>query len=441
MTPRPDSRASWSTRPVRRAHGSCLRRGRWVALLGGIGGRLRTGKPTVETPSGQQLVFGRQVGGAHGVAANPPLGGQLLPVPPDPGRRSGSAESDMDGRICWSPDLWGLIEPAVRNEAALGSAIMGTVLLLRSNWWRHFYRAKTRRGSRRNIVQHDDPATSSNCVRSTEHDLFLGHLSGGETLEEAQAAKIDRAIGQLGSPAASACLRSVAAGRLARPWSVVTAAASPDRPCPKAARPCRGAARQGRPLRPRRDLLARYPTRRGCSTASSRSDVRGGGRGEFARVFEVVRERLARAAARRRKSSPSPMSVPRPIAVPPIHPRYIFPGGMLPSPSVLREQIARAGLSLASLQISAPATPRPCRNGTCASARLDGDRGAGLRWRFKRMWNITWPIARPDSAPAPSMSASIASKAALQPELGSGRVKPYPAGSAAPVTSSTAPET
>lgn len=63
MTLRDDREGFLVDAPVRRAHGSRLRRGLWAALLGGIGGRLQTGKLTVETPSGEQLVFGGKSAG------------------------------------------------------------------------------------------------------------------------------------------------------------------------------------------------------------------------------------------------------------------------------------------------------------------------------------------------------------------------------------------
>ena len=63
MTLRDDREGFLVDAPVRRAHGSRLRRGLWAVLLAGIGGRLQTGKLTVETPSGEQLVFGGKSAG------------------------------------------------------------------------------------------------------------------------------------------------------------------------------------------------------------------------------------------------------------------------------------------------------------------------------------------------------------------------------------------
>ncbi|MBK0328398.1 class I SAM-dependent methyltransferase [Rhodobacteraceae bacterium F11138] len=69
--------------------------------------------------------------------------------------------------------------------------------------------------------------------------------------------------------------------------------------------------------------------------------------------------------------------------------KYIFPGGMLPAPSVLREQIEKAGLNVArSLEFGSSYDLTLRRWHQTFNARWDRIAQLGFDDRFRRMWNF-----------------------------------------------------
>ena len=69
--------------------------------------------------------------------------------------------------------------------------------------------------------------------------------------------------------------------------------------------------------------------------------------------------------------------------------KYIFPGGMLPSPSVLRAQIERAGMTVArSMEFGESYSQTLRRWHESFNARWDEAAGQGFDDRFRRMWNF-----------------------------------------------------
>ncbi|MDH2325465.1 cyclopropane-fatty-acyl-phospholipid synthase [Cereibacter sp. SYSU M97828] len=69
--------------------------------------------------------------------------------------------------------------------------------------------------------------------------------------------------------------------------------------------------------------------------------------------------------------------------------KYIFPGGMLPSPSALRAEIARAGLVLTeSVEFGESYSQTLRRWHETFNARWDRIAGMGFDERFRRMWNF-----------------------------------------------------
>ena len=121
-------------------------------MLIGWFGRIETGRLTVLFPSGARQVFGRGVPYPQGqirihdlrLVTRMMLGGDL-----------GMAESYMDGD--WdSPDLTSLLSLGVANAEVLGDALTGIWIPKALNRLRHARRANTRSGSRRNIAAHYD---------------------------------------------------------------------------------------------------------------------------------------------------------------------------------------------------------------------------------------------------------------------------------------------
>jgi cyclopropane-fatty-acyl-phospholipid synthase len=69
--------------------------------------------------------------------------------------------------------------------------------------------------------------------------------------------------------------------------------------------------------------------------------------------------------------------------------KYIFPGGMLPSPRVLREEIAKAGLvDAGSIEFGESYSQTLRRWHDTFNARWDEVSAQGFDDRFRRMWNF-----------------------------------------------------
>ncbi|MBC7138349.1 MAG: class I SAM-dependent methyltransferase [Defluviimonas sp.] len=69
--------------------------------------------------------------------------------------------------------------------------------------------------------------------------------------------------------------------------------------------------------------------------------------------------------------------------------KHIFPGGMLPSPSVLRREVERAGLSVAGSFEFGPSYSQTLRRWhETFNARWDEVSRLGFDERFRRMWNL-----------------------------------------------------
>ncbi|MGB0905550.1 MAG: class I SAM-dependent methyltransferase, partial [Mangrovicoccus sp.] len=68
--------------------------------------------------------------------------------------------------------------------------------------------------------------------------------------------------------------------------------------------------------------------------------------------------------------------------------KYIFPGGMLPSPSVLRGEVEKAGLEVLRSMEFGPSYSQTLRRWHDSfSQNWDAVAGLGFDERFRRMWN------------------------------------------------------
>jgi len=68
--------------------------------------------------------------------------------------------------------------------------------------------------------------------------------------------------------------------------------------------------------------------------------------------------------------------------------KYIFPGGMLPSPSILKAEVERAGLSIRnSIEFGQSYSDTLRRWHATFNARWDEISAMGFDERFRRMWN------------------------------------------------------
>ena len=264
----------------------------------------------------------------------------------------GLAESYRDGD--WAtPDLMALLEFGIRNETSWGRVLDGSWPARCLGHLFRLQRANTRRGSRQNIAFHYD---ISNAFYAKWLDPGLIYSSalyatGGETLEEAQAAKIQRIIALLDLRGAASSVLEIGCG-----WgALATALASRH-----------GARVTGLTLSA--EQLAHARQRVLAEALGERVDLRlqdyRDVDGQYDRIvsiemleavgehywplyFETLRQRLR----------PGGSGVLQVITIADDYferyrhstdfvQRFIFPGGKLPSVSAMRTHAERAGLTL-----------------------------------------------------------------------------------------------
>jgi cyclopropane-fatty-acyl-phospholipid synthase len=306
----------------------------------------------------------------------------------------GLAESYRDGD--WSThDLAALLELGTRNAAAWDGdtfAAWPLRLLLRLG---HGWRANTRRGSRRNIAFHYDLGNDFYRLWLDADLVYSSGLyrEGTSSLEDAQAQKLARIVELLelpGVPSARVleigCGWGALACTLARHGAahVTGITLSAEQLAHARAR----ARREG--LEERVDLrLEDYRDGAGrFERIVSIEMIEAVGERYWSTYFDTLRERL----------QPGGIAVIQAITIadgyferyrrhPDFIQRFIFPGGMLPSPGALQREASRAGLDVevcetfgASYAATLAEWRRRFRSAGPAVAAL------GFDERFRRLW-------------------------------------------------------
>lgn len=307
--------------------------------------RIAVGSLTIVTPQGERLV-------ARGAAAGPAAElrihrGRLL-------RRLlfggdiGFAEAYMDGD--WSsPDLPGLLELAAVNIDAVRSTITLNPLVALIGRLRHRLRANTRQGSRRNIAFHYDLGNAFYRLWLDESLTYSSALyaTPDQTLEAAQAAKLARIVELLRvEPGARVleigCGWGALACRMAEHGAEVTALTISEAQAEEARRRVAESNLTGSVevrLQDYRDADGRF------DRIASVEMVEAVGERYWPVYFATLRERLV----------PGGRAVLQAITIAEDRfeeyrrqtdfiQRYVFPGGMLPTPSILADEARRAGL-------------------------------------------------------------------------------------------------
>jgi cyclopropane-fatty-acyl-phospholipid synthase len=326
---------SWIRRPLRRLLARLLR-------------SVHCGSIAVELPNGER-VEGR--GAAEGPHASirlhrwRPLARMLLRGD------IGLAESYRDGD--WSShDLTALLEFGIRNEAGWGRVFEAS---LPAKWFGravHRMRANTRRGSRQNISFHYDMGNAF-YAQWLDADLIYSsalYATGDESLEQAQAAKIDR-IAELLAPAPDDSVLEIGCG-----WGALALALAR----------LHGAQVTGLTLSA--EQLAHAQQRVQEEGLSAQIDLRlqdyRDVQGRYDRIVSI--EMLEAVGERywpvyfdtlQGRLAPGGTAVVQVITIADQHfeqyrrspdfiQRFIFPGGMLPTVRALGAEAARAGLTL-----------------------------------------------------------------------------------------------
>ena len=252
-----------------------------------------------------------------------------------------------------TPDLLALLEFGLANEAAWGSLLDGS----RPARWlarlAHRLRANSRRGSRHNIAFHYDLGNGFYRQWLDDSMLYSSALYSGapdDTLEAAQARRLERILQMLDTPAGGEVLEigcgwgTLAATLAQRHGARVTGLTLSSEQLAFAQERAQawGVADQlDLRLQDYRDVQGQY------DRIVSIEMIEAVGEAWWPTYFNTLRQRL----------KPGGVAVLQAITIADDRfesyrqgadfiQRCIFPGGMLPSPRVLREQAARAGFEI-----------------------------------------------------------------------------------------------
>jgi cyclopropane-fatty-acyl-phospholipid synthase len=304
----------------------------------------------------------------------------------------GFAKAYFDGDWTTS-DIAALIDLAARNRSAFLGTIEGSLPVRLVNRWRHTRRANTPRGSRRNIMDHYDLGNEFFALwldREMNYSSAMFEHSD-LTLEAAQDAKQDFILDQLALSGGEQVLEigcgwgSLAERLIRRGCNVTALTLSPAQRDYTIQRLANAGLSDRADIRLQdyRDLTGKF------DRIVSIEMLEAVGRRFWPTYFDLLRERLVEnglAAIQvitieddRFRSYESASDFIQ---------RYIFPGGMLPSASLLRHHISRASLDLVASRAFGT---------SYATTLAEWSRRFRKAWptiellgfdqRFKRMWD------------------------------------------------------
>jgi cyclopropane-fatty-acyl-phospholipid synthase len=293
----------------------------------------------------------------------------------------------------WStPDLAALLDLGMRNDAALSGRTRRWLLSLARNRFVHALRANTRRGSRRNIAAHYD---LGNDFFRPWLDAGMNYSSalftGAETLEQAQEVKLAR-IAELLALTGGEHVLEIGCG-----WGAL------------AERLVRHDGARVTGITLSREQLAFARTRLAKEIDGRRADVRlldyRDVDGRFDRIasvemIEAVGERYWPVYFQKLRAclQAGGYAVLQAITIddsrfadyrknPDFIQRYIFPGGMLPTRSIMLREAARAGLRLVTHEAFSDSYARTLREWRLRFLRAwPSIERLGFDQRFRRMW-------------------------------------------------------
>jgi cyclopropane-fatty-acyl-phospholipid synthase len=407
--------------------------------------RLEAGRLLIDTPGGRSYALdsGRPGPQARLTVHRWSLLRRLLT-----GRDIGLAEAYMAGD--WSsPDLPRLLEFARRNSRVAAS--WANILPLLLARLRHALNRNTRRGSRRNIAAHYDLGNDFYAQWLDAGMTYSSALytSPGQTLEDAQRTKLDRAIDLLALSGGERVLEiGCGWGSLAERligWhdcTVTGLTLSTEQ---------LGYAQRRLADRGRHDkgefLLQDYRDLRGSfDRVVSIEMLEAVGEAYWPTFFAKLRESLRpRGIAVLQVITIDESEFEQYRSSPEFIQRYIFPGGMLPTCGIVEDEIARAGLQLVSTEFFADSYARTLAEWQRSFQKAwPAIQGLGFDAHFKRMWEYyldycqvgftdgvlnvgLYQITNPDHEPR--WSANRGSCGALTPPLTNATARPAHSGS------------
>ena len=313
---------------------------------------IEVGRLVIELPSGAKV---ERVGAQPGPEADLKLNNwralRRMALSGDVGLATAYFDNDWS-----SSDLTALFELAAVNGARFMDAIEGSAPFRLYNWVAHRAKANTRRGSRRNIEAHYDLGNEFYRLWLDAKMIYSSAIfrPSHATLEQAQDAKLQRIVERLQLAGGDSVLEigcgwgglatKIAQDSAARVTGVTISPAQLDE-----AR----ALVQEKSLEDRVELrLQDYRDIQGrFDRIVSIEMIEAVGREFMPKYFDTIRERL----------KPGGLCVLQAITIaedrfagycrrPDFIQRYIFPGGFLPSKTLMRETIERAGLKLTAVE-------------------------------------------------------------------------------------------
>ena len=356
-------------------------------LLGLVLRRIDRGRLVVDLPSGRTLVHeGEHPGGEARVKLRSWRALWRLVS----GGDIGFAESYMDDD--WSsPDLPALLRLACDNAGVATQALLPLAAMRKL---RHVLNRNTRRGSRRNIAAHYD---LGNAFYAPWLDAGMTYSSAlfttpDQSLEDAQQAKLDRVVDLLALSGGERVLEigcgwgSLAERLIARHDCAVTALTLSSEQFAYASGRLARAGVSGRfdpRLQDYRDVTGTF------DRIVSIEMLEAVGEAYWPRYFATLRDRLR----------PGGCAVLQVITIaddrfadyrhsPDFIQRYVFPGGMLPTVTAIRDEVAAAGLDLASVELFGASYARTLELWRERFLRAwPAIEPLGFEPRFRRLWD------------------------------------------------------
>lgn len=363
--------------------------GVWENLFHRAVDHLRVGRLAILFPDGKRhAVEGTEPGPAAELEIRDMRGLQRLMR----GGDMGFAEAYMAGEVD-SPDLTDLIELAARNEAALAEALSGRRLIRVWNRLRHLMHANTKVGAKRNIAYHYD---LGNDFYGTWLDPSMTYSSAyfERGANELQAAQVDkyRRVAELAELAPGKHVLEIGCG-----WGGFAEVAARDFGCRVTGLTLSKEQLAFAQARMRRQSLdgqveLRLQDYRDCpgrfDSIVSIEMFEAVGEAHWKRYFDVLRERLNQGGT----------AVLQIITIAEERfenyrrnadfiQRYIFPGGMLPTSSALRQLAHDSGLLLRGEDGFAGSYARTLREWRQSFLQSwPKIQPLGFDDRFRRMW-------------------------------------------------------